>query len=1102
VAIGDLNNDGHPDIAVANYGTSNVGIFIQYRNGSFRTQQTMSTSDPSNPHSVAVGDFNDDRRLDIVVANHWSNTVDIFLGYGNGTFSTQVTYSTRGGSGPYSIAVSDFNNDSRLDIVVANHGAYNIGVFLGYGNGTFSSQTTYSTGNNSDPISVAVADFNNDNRLDVAVANNGTNNVGIFLGYGNGTFSNQLNFSTGPDSGPRSIAVGDFNNDSRLDIVVANCWTYNAGIFLGYGDGTFSNQTIYSTGRGSGPYDAVVGDLNNDGRLDIVVTLNSNAAIVVFLGYGNGTFFRQGTYSTGSNSNPHACVLGDVNNDNQLDVAVSDGYNGNVAVLLGYGDGSFSNERSYSTGSYSSLPSIAFGDFNNDSILDIVVANNSTNMIDVFLGFTYIDGFLEGTCSTGSSSHPRGVTLGNFNKDAQLDIFMANYGLDNVEILLGDTNTTYSMQMMFPTGTLSLPTSIAVGDFNNDSELDIAVANSASENVGVLYGYGNGSYASPEMCSTGSGSIPQSMSVGDFNNDKRLDIVVADSGTDSVLTLLRYDTGAFGNQTVYLTGTDSQPMTVAVGDFNNDSQLDFVVANGGNDNIGVFLGLGNGTFSSQTTYSTGSGSYPWDIAVADFNKDSHLDIVVCNHWGSTIGIFLGFGNGTFSSQTTHSTGNNSEPISIAVGDFNNDSRLDIVVANSGDYNIGIFLGYGNGTFSSQVTFSTGSNSNPNSVAVADFNNDSRLDIVVANHGADHIGFFFGYGDGTFSDIITYSTGSYSSLESVVVGDFNNDGRLDVAVANSGTDNIGVFFGNGNGIFSSQTTFSTGNGSQPYALAIGDFNNDNQLDIAIANLGNNNFGVLLGCVNGTFFSQLTYSTGDGSQPHFIAVAEFNNDSRLDVVIANPSTDNLVVFLGYTSESFLSAPAYSTGFSSQPTSISVADFDNDTRLDIVVANNGTENVMVLFGSGYGTFVSQTTYSTDYSSHPCWVAVGDFNNDSRLDIAVANSGSNNVGVFLGNGTGTFSSQITYSTGLGSQPYSVAVLDFDNDTRLDIAVANYGTNNVGVLLGYGNGSFASQLIFNTGFDSHPFALVVGDVNNDNLTDIVATNNGYGNVDILFKNC
>jgi hypothetical protein len=1102
VAVGDLNDDGHPDIAVANYGTSNVGIFIAYGNDSFTTQMTISTSGPSNPASVVVGDFNDDHRPDIAVANFLSGTLDIFLGYGNGTFFSETTYLIGINSQPYWVAVGDFNSDSRLDIVVANSLAYNVSIFLGYGNGTFSTQITYSTGNDSQPYSVAVGDFNNDSRLDIVVANSLADNVGIFLGYGDGTFSSQATYSTGSGSGSYSIAVGDFNDDSRLDIVVANYWTNNIGVFLGYGDGTLSNQTIYSTPQASDPVDAVVGDLNNDGRLDIVVTLPLDATIIVFLGYGNGTFFRQATYSTGSLSRPYGCALGDVNNDNRLDIAVSDSNTGSVVILLGDGDGSFSNQRSYSTGRYSFLKSVAFSDFNNDSILDIVVANYDTSMIDVFLGFTYINGVSEGTYSTGSSPHPRAVTLGSFSNDAQLDIAMTNYELDNVEILLGDINMTNPMQMMFSTGALSLPTSIAVGDFNSDSELDITVANSGTENVGVLFGFGNGSFASQTTYSTGVGSIPQSVTVGDFNNDKKLDIVVTDSGNNNVLTLLKYNTAAFETQTMYSTGTDSNPLSVAVGDLNNDGRLDFVVANGGTDNVGVFLGLGNGTFSSQTRYSTGSGSYPRCITVADFNNDSHLDIVVGNYEDKNIGIFLGFGNGTFSNQTTYSTGINSAPNSITQGDFNNDSRLDIAVSNYVNNSVGIFLGYGDGTFSGVITYSTGSGSNPGAVAVADFNNDSRLDIVVANCGTWNIGIFYGYGDGTFSDMIIYSTGSFSCPVSVVVGNFNNDGQLDIAVANSGADNIGVFFGHGNGTFSNQTAFSTGIGSKPYSIAIGDFNNDNQLDIAIANYGSNNFGILLGYVNGTFFSQLTYFTGDGSVPIFIAVGDFSNDNRSDIIVANYGADNVGAFLGEVSESFLNLPAYSTGFSSQPSSIAVGDFDNDTRLDVVVANNGTDNVMVLFGSGYGTFISQTTYSTGYGSHPCWVAVGDFNNDSRLDIVVANSGTNNVGIFICNGTGTFSSQMTYSTGLGSQPYSVAVLDIDNDTRLDIAVANYGTNSLGVLLGYGNGSFASQLIFDTGFNSRPFALVAGDINKDNITDVVATNDGYGNIDILSKEC
>ncbi|CAF4212365.1 unnamed protein product, partial [Adineta steineri] len=114
----------------------------------------------------------------------------------------------------------------------------------------------------------------------------------------------------------------------------------------------------------------------------------------------------------------------------------------------------------------------------------------------------------------------------------------------------------------------------------------------------------------------------------------------------------------------------------------------------------------------------------------------------------------------------------------------------------------------------------------------------------------------------------------------------------------------------------------------------------------------------------------------------------------------------------------------------------------------------------------------------------------------------GINTISIFLSNGTGTFSNQITYSTGVSSQPYSVVILDFNNDSRLDIAVASYGTSNIGVYFGYGNGSFMNQLIFSSGFNSHPFALAVGDIDNNNLTDIIATNNGYGNIDILMKTC
>ncbi|CAF4240686.1 unnamed protein product, partial [Adineta steineri] len=589
------------------------------------------------------------------------------------------------------------------------------------------------------------------------------------------------------------------------------------------------------------------------------------------------------------------------------------------------------------------------------------------------------------TYSTGSSPHPHGLALGDFNHDGQLDIIIANYDLNNVGVLLGYTNGTFPLQTIFSTGDLSFPTSVAVDDLNDDNELDIIVANSATENIGILYGYGNGSFASLDLYSTGVGSIPQAVTTGDFNNDKKLDIAIVVSGTNRVLTLIKYDTGSFQKQITFSTGTGSTPRAVAVADLNNDGWLDFVSGNSGSGNVCVFLGLSSGTFSNQTTYSTGIKPLTGAVTIVDLNNDSYLDMVVSNVYTHNIGIFLGYGNSAFTNQTTFDTGINSGPCGVIVADFNNDSRLDIVVVLQFSGQIGVLLGHGENIFTDVVTYLIDSNASPTSITTGDFNNDNRLDIVVSNFLLNSISIFYGNGDGTFSNLTNYTTGSHSQPAGIIISDLNNDGILDIVVANFGTDNIGVFFGNVNHSFHDQITFSTGTGSSPYALVVEDFNNDNQPDIAFVNYGTNCLGVLLQCINGTFFDPLTYSTGNNSQPYFLAVGDFNKDKRLDIVVANSGTDNIGMFFGYVNEGFLNAPAYSTGSSSQVSSIAVGDFNNDTRLDVVITNNATNNVKVIFGSGYGTFLYDITYSTGNASQPCSVSVADLNNDNRLDFVV---------------------------------------------------------------------------------------------------------------------
>ncbi|CAF1561874.1 unnamed protein product [Rotaria magnacalcarata] len=241
----------------------------------------MTFSTGSWPQSVAVGDFNNDTQPDIVVANSYDNKVSVLLGFIIIGFMNQIALTAGHGSRPRSVAIADFNNDSRMDVALANSGSHTIAIFLGDGNYSFSNLTTYSTG--STPMSIAVGDFNNDSRSDIVAANYDSQTVSIFLGYDNGCFTNQSIYSTGPESYPYFVAVGDFNNDTAIDIVVITRGTNNLGIFLGYGNGTFSNVTLKAMGYGSNPFCVLIGDFNDDRKLDFAVANEGTDSLSMFL---------------------------------------------------------------------------------------------------------------------------------------------------------------------------------------------------------------------------------------------------------------------------------------------------------------------------------------------------------------------------------------------------------------------------------------------------------------------------------------------------------------------------------------------------------------------------------------------------------------------------------------------------------------------------------------------------------------------------------------------------------------------------------------------------------------------------------------------------
>jgi hypothetical protein len=538
-----------------------------------------------------------------------------------------------------------------------------------------------------------------------------------------------------------------------------------------------------------------------------------------------------------------------------------------------------------------------------------------------------------------------------------------------------------------------------------------------------------------------------------------------------------------------------------VADLNNDNQMDMIVLNYDGDDFYVFLVYNDGHFILENKYSTGKNSFPTGGAVGDFNHDNKLDLVIANSVYYYIMIYMGYGNGSLSKPTIYSTGSHSNPQVVVVSDINNDNKLDIIVANKDSHNIVVFLGHGNGTFGNRITYNMELSCDPQSMVAHDFNNDNKMDIIFGDFTNNRIGLVFGYGNGSFVSQPNYIGDHYATPVSIETSDFNNDHHLDIVVVNIQSKNIYALLGYGNGSFSDPIVSVDGNNMDPTSVTVGDFNNDNLLDICVSDSGGTII-VYHGIGDGFFRHPIIYSIGFSTNPAWVVAGYFNTDDYLDIAVANSGSNTVEIFFGGGCDPYSSQMTYFSGDDSRPIFVTVGDVNNDHYLDILVTKEDTNNVGILINDENSSFSNESILLSDLRSNPFSVAVANLNNDSNLDIIVVNRDNENISIFFGCGNGTFQYSTSYWIGYGSRPNSVAIGDFNNDTHLDIAVSNDGTNNIVLLSGYGNGIFAILTTFLTGYNTLPCSLDVGDFNNDGIQDIVVAMAGTNNIGIIARIC
>ena len=382
------------------------------------------------------------------------------------------------------------------------------------------------------------------------------------------------------------------------------------------------------------------------------------------------------------------------------------------------------------------------------------------------------------------------------------------------------------------------------------------------------------------------GGGPTSVAAGDFNGDGKQDLAVASIHGNSVSILLGNGDGTFRVAGGFAVGIS--PYSVVVGDFNGDGRTDLAVST--HSSVTVLLGNGNGTFQPAVNNFYNAGSLGNSVVVGDFNADGKADLAVTNENGSlvdplfgvsTVCVFLGNGDGTFQPAVHYPAGvlrgvQNDTGIVVTAGDFNADGRTDLAIADYKD--VTVLFGNGDGTFQPAVSAAPliggfinpfGSAIKPVGVVAGDFNGDGKLDLAaVSSNGI--VSVLLGNGDGTFQSVVTYAAGGASDLSlSIAAYDLNGDGKADLVVSLAGASKVSVLFGTGSGTFQAPVNYVTGGG--PQLAAIGDFNGDGRADLAVPNANDNNVTVLIGKAPGFAITSVSLAGGTEGNPYSAALS---------------------------------------------------------------------------------------------------------------------------------------------------------------------------------------------------------------------------------------
>ncbi len=1123
IAVRDLDGDGNLDLVETPGNVSAAGTFTQgyitvsygHGDGTFDVPDKHTTA-TGYPLRIVVTDLNGDGRWDVLYVS--GSSLDVLLGAGTApgqTLGPEGRYALplngqQGGNNP---TVSDFNGDGRVDVAtILVNTVSSVTVVLGSGDGTLQTASQPQLG--SGTVALAAGSFRNNGLDDLVGADVAAGALFVGLSTGTGLIQIPTGYPfSDPSLGllqPSLVVTGDFNGDGRTDLAayyatapaptVGGFVVGTIAIFRGLGDGSFQLGTSFAvTEPTKGSIDNLfAADFNRDGKTDLAL------GQAVYLGSPVGqsaTFTRQPFDLPGV-----VRAVGDFNGDGSPDLIVD--VAGKEPILRGLGDGTFTPFKLPDSAD-SILPKsgqTVVGDFNGDGIQDVAV-NISTS--ETFKGqiFVYLGkgtgGVGNGTVDTinvysiiappapepnlpvfGTNSF-RTMVVADFNHDGRDELAVVmetrHFFFNLRPIVMGINVYQLTGSGFTQTSQAALPSSLtivspAVGDFNGDGRLDIAAISKESsgndDQLTVLLGRGDASFVD---ATTVAQATPQAVPLlADINGDRATDAVVLNSTGD---ILFRAGTpgapGVFGPPIVVNPGTPARDVALLSATVNGKTTVRLAAVDVNDDQISIYTLGADGTF--QRSAGPATDLLPTRIASADLNGDGLGDLVVITS-GTGVSVFLATSATTFAPVPQKlSVSGSSGPFELALANVDNARGLDIVATNAVSGDVSVFLNKGNGLFDAETRFRAGtgpfslgtssgvvdvaSRATTTDLTLGDFDNNHTLDVVVLNRDANTFSFLAGNGDGTLADARTFQAGSRPSQ--VVAGNFNSDGNLDLAILNEGDSTISVYLGDGHGNFFPSVTVSAGN--VPTGLTVADMNGDGKPDLVVGN----SFGdilILLGNGDGTFRS---FVRADQAVP--FVTTDLNHDGRPDVILANQALDQALAKIRQAGTTSFSAGSFSQQGNGLlgPGAVTLADVDGRNGTDIVIANSGSNDILVFLRRSDGNF-DATPLSFFAGTNPVSITTVDLNHDGILDIAVANRSSNDVSILFGAGTLQADGSVTDWTlnpgprlAAGLAPIGVTFQDRNKDGIPDMVVTNAqkdaSGHNLTILPGIGQGGFGT---------------------------------------------